>query len=260
MGFPKKALKESQLQFLTAGKAVDDGSHQTFKVAFIENGILKEAFYKKLAPKDHYPELLAKLSVAASFFKMLFQGKRTAEERLVFDDNGRLVGTLSISVEGFKCFSFSHETVPQDPIEKDQVIPSTKTLIEKNFIEILLGRWFLDDDDGHPHNVSLAGDIDFDMFWYWFTIHMKEPRAVIGIPKKRVDLTVRDWEGFPNVKDSKPYHWATYEHPGQETIPFVLPKQEKIVKLVLPKIYADRTNLNNWLMNRRLKSKNLLLH
>lgn len=239
MGLPKRALKESQLQFLTAGTAVNDGSHKIYKVSFIENGVIKNAFYKKLEPKNHYPELLAKLSVAASFFKRMFQGSRSAEERLVFDDEERLIGTLSIGIDGFKSFIFSDEPVPEDSITKEQVIPSTKTLIEKNFIEILLGRWFLDDDDGHGHNMGLKGDIDFDMFWYWLTILMKEPRPVIGIPKKRVNLTVRDWEGFPNVKDSKPYHWPTYKHPGQETIPTVLPVQEKLVKLVIPKMYPD---------------------
>ncbi|HAT2057179.1 TPA: lpg2975 family Dot/Icm T4SS effector [Legionella pneumophila] len=239
MGLPKKALKESQLQFLTAGTAVSDSSHQTYKVSFIENGVIKNAFYKKLDPKNHYPELLAKISVAVSLFKRIFQGRRSAEERLVFDDEERLVGTLSISVDGFKGFNFHKESVPQEPSAKEQVIPSTRTLIEKSFMEILLGRWFLDDDDGHPHNLSLAGDIDFDMFFYWFTIYMKEPRPAIGIPKTRVNLTVRDWEGFPNVKDSKPFHWPTYKNPGQETLPTVLPVQDKLVNLILEKTYPD---------------------
>src|SRR6185437_9946651 len=141
----------------------------------------------------------------------------------VFDDNNKLIGTISINVEGFKPFNYTEEVVPIDPRERECVIPSTKTLIENNIIELLLGRWFLDDDDGHPHNLSLAGDIDFDMFWYWFTIHMKKSRPIIGIPKTHVNLTVRDWEDFPNVKDAKPYHWPAYTHPGQETLPNVVP-------------------------------------
>jgi hypothetical protein len=239
MGLPKKALRESQLEFLTAGTALSDGSHQTYKVMFTDNKIPKLSFYKKIDPKNSYPALLAKISVAVSLFKRIFQGKRSAEERLVFDDEDQLVGTLSIGVEGFKPFNFSNEPIPLDTYTKEQVIPSTKTLIEKNIIEILFGRWFLDDDDGHAHNMSLVGDIDFDMFIYWLTIHIKKPRAVIGVPKTRVALTVQDWERFPNVKDSKPYHWPPYEHPGQETLPTLFPVQDKVAKLVLPKTYAD---------------------
>lgn len=241
MGLPKKALRESQFKFHTVGSAVKDGSHQISRVTFIEGGVEKTAFFKRLETKNHYPELLAKISVAISLFKRIFQGKNSAEERLVFDDNDKLVGTLSIAIDGFKSFNFAEEPVPSDPIAKEEVIPSTKTLIERFIISVLFGRWFLDDDDGHPHNLGFAGseaaDFDFDMFLYWFTIHMKEPRPVVGVPKKRIDLTVRDWEAFPNVKDSKPYHWATFVHPGQETLPNVVPTQ--VLKSVLPKSYAD---------------------
>lgn len=241
MGIPKKALRKSQLHFLTAGKAIEDSSHQTFRVEFIEDGITKKGFYKELDPQSHYPELLGKIDVAVSLLKRLFQGKRSAEDRLVYDKEGKLVGTLSLDVEGFKPFNFAKEEIPSDPVEKEKVIPSTETLISENVIELLLGRWFLDDDDGHPHNISLAGDIDFDMFMYWLTILMKEPRIGIGTPKKRINLTVRDWEQFPKVKDSKPYHWATFTHPGQETLPTVIPAQGPILSRVLPKIYADPT-------------------
>lgn len=236
MGLPKKALRESQLEFLTAGTAVVDSSHQTFKVSFIESGQRKEAYFKRLEPKNNYPELLGKISVAVSLFKRLFQGKRSAEERLVFDEEDRIVGTLSIGVEGFKPLNYANESVPSESSQKEQVIPSTKTLMEKNVIESLLAMWFLDNDDNHPHNLGLEGDIDFDMYLYWFTIHMKKPRPVIGIPKTWVSLTVRDWEGFPNVKDSKPYHWPTYQYPGQETLPGGIPSQG--LKF-LPKAYAD---------------------
>lgn len=241
MGLPKKALRKSSLKVLTVGSAVNDGSHQISRVTFIENNVEKHAFFKELEPKNHYPELLAKISVATSLFKRIFQGKNSAEERLVFDDDDKLVGTLSITVDGFKSFNYADEPVPIEASQKEQVIPSTKTLIEKNIMATLFGRWYLDDDDGHPHNLGFAGDeaadIDFDMFWYWFTIYMKEPRPVIGVPKKRIDLTVRDYESFPIVKDSKPYHWSTFQHPGQETLPSVMPSQ--ILKGVLPKIYAD---------------------
>lgn len=239
MGIPKKALRESQLSYAKVGAAVADSSHQTFRVTFEEHGVSKQAFLKKLEPKNHYPELLAKISVATSSFKRLFQGKRSAEERLVFDDEDKLIGTLSICVDGFRPFHFANEGVPVDEALKEQVAPSVYTLIDKNIMEILLGRWFLDDDDAHPHNMSLAGDIDFDMFFYWFTIDMKEPRAIIGIPKTQVSLSVRDYERFPNVEESKPYHWPAFIHPGRVSLPVLAPGiQEQVLPKILPKAYA----------------------
>lgn len=238
MGIPKKALRHSQLTY-QAGSTVD-GSHQTSRVTFEEDGVFKKAFFKELEPKNHYPELLAKISVATSSFKRLFQGKRSAEERLVFDDEDKIIGTLSICLDDFKSFHFASEGIPADTFLKEQVAPSSKTLIEKNVMEILFGRWYLDDDDAHPHNLGLNGDFDFDMFCYWFTLYMKEPRMVIGIPKTQVSLTVRDYEMFPNVQDSKPYHWAPFPHPGKVTLPVLVPVvQEQVLPKVLPKAYAD---------------------
>ena len=260
MAIPKKALRESQLQNLTVGSAVNDGSHQISRVIFIDHGVQKPAFFKKLEPRNHYPELLAKISVATSLFKRIFQGKNSAEERLVFDERDQLIGTLSVAVDGFKPFNFSDEPVPLELSAREQVIPSTKTLIEKNAMETLLGRWYLDDDDAHPHNLGFAGastaDIDFDMFWYWFTIYMKEPRPVIGVPKKRISLSISDWESFPITKDAKHYHWATYQHPGQETLPTV-PMSGAILPRVLPKAYADPVQFQNLAKDQKAQEQKL---
>ncbi|PJD93380.1 MAG: hypothetical protein CK426_08525 [Legionella sp.] len=243
MTIPKKALKESQLEGLTTDSAVDSGSHQIHRVSFTEQGKKKTAYFKRIDSTHHYPELLALMSVAASAFKRSFQGDHSAEERLVFNEQEQLVGTLSITVDQFKPFNFAEEPVPANYIAREQVIPSIRTLLEKNIIEILVGRYFLDDDDAHPHNLGFAGDhaadIDFDMFWYWFTIWMKEPRPVIGVPKTSVMLTVSDWETFPVIKDAKIYHWPTYQHPGEATLPSVVPGQGSLLPMILPKPYAD---------------------
>lgn len=236
---PKKALKKSQLTMLTAGAAVNDGSHQIMKAEFNEDGKRYWGFFKKLAVQKDFPDLLAKLSVAAAFFKNIFQGNRSAEERLVFDEDNRLVGIFSIAVEGFQPLNFANEEVPEDEEKKDLVIPSTQKLIDCNIMEILLGRNFLDDDDVHPHNISLKGDIDHDMFWYWLSIYIKSPRPIVGVTKTRVSHTEKDWQRFPNVEDSKPFHWPTYTHPGQETLPNFVPGASFIARQVLPKIYAD---------------------
>ncbi|CEG59071.1 hypothetical protein [Legionella fallonii] len=255
MGIPKKALRESDLEFLDADSTVEDSSHQTFRVSFSEDGITKKGFFKRLDPKGHYPELLAKISVAVSLFKRLFQGKRSAEERLIYDKDGKIVGTLSLDVEGYQPLNFCSEPVPLDTTLKSKAVPSSETLIEKNIMELLLGRWFLDDDDAHPHNISLEGDIDFDMFFYWFTILMKEPRPIIGIPKKRINLTVRDWEVFPNVKDSLPFHWPSYQYPGQETFPSAL--HSTIATPWLGKGYADPSQFGKLAGDKKAKEQQL---
>ena len=238
---PKKAFYRKNLRDLAY--AAIDSSHQIIRVEFIDDGVKKTGFLKKLEPKNHYPELLARISVATSVLHRSYMGELCAEEHLVYDDDDKIMGTLSVALDGFKPFNYAKEDIPSG--DKEQVIPSTKTLIEKNFIAAAFAYWFGDNDDGHPHNNGFAKlravILDFDMFFYWFVIWMKEPRPVVGNPKNRIDLTVRDWETFPNVQDSKPYHWPTYEYPGRETLPVVVPVsvQGPILRQALPKNYPD---------------------
>ena len=244
MGIPKKALRKSQLEEITAGSAVKS-AHQITRVKFVEKGLTKNGFYKPIDSEHHYPELLALMSVATSVFKRSFQGNSAAEERLVFDDHDKLIGTLSIAIDGFKPLSCAEDPEPSDLKAKEYAIPSTDLLLAKNFIEVLFSRQYLDDDDTHPLNVGFsfkddtAADIDYDMFWYWFTIYMKEPRPIVGVPKKQMHFTKEDWECWPRIKSAKPFHWPTYDYPGQETIPIVMPAQSTILATALPKRYPN---------------------
>lgn len=249
MVMPKKGLQESQFKFLTAGQALQEGgSHQIYKVHFIENGVQKLGFYKKLDVKGHYPELLAKISVAVSIMLRMFMGKKCAEERLVFNEKEEILGTLSIAIEGWtQPLNFATEPVPDAEL-KELVIPSTKTLLEVNAMETVIAHWFIYNDDLHPHNLGIAtqemavfekqmatalvkqmASFDYDMGIYWFTIHMKEPRPIIGIPNTSINLTVGDFERNPVIKDAKHYHCPGYDNPGQESLPIpgssFLPKQ-----------------------------------
>lgn len=232
-----KVHRESSL---TNIKLIADGSHKIWLVTFRENNESKFGYFKKLEPDGHFPELLAKISVATSAFKTSFQGSRSATEYLVLDDNNKIVGILSASLKEFKRFNFAAEPRPSDDITKELVIPSSETLIKNNTIELLFGRFFLGDDDLHPHNLSLQGDIDFDMFWYWFVIYMKGSRPALKLPLNRVNITVRDYERFPCIEDFKPYHWPTYTHPGQLSIAPVVPVVQKtLLSAVLRKVYPD---------------------
>ncbi len=262
MTIPQKALKESQL-VKEDNPLVQGASHQIERVSFFnEQGQSKKAFFKRISDEHNYRELLALISVATSIFKRSFQGDHSAEERLVYDDNERLIGTLSVAIDGFKPFNFNTETTPSDLDDREQVIPSTKTLIDKNIMEILLGRYFLDDDDAHPHNLGFSGDhsvdIDFDMFWYWFTVEMKGARPGLGVTReRRVNLTVADWERFPMIKEANIYHWPTYTHPGQESMPNVVPAQESIMTLVLPKAYSAPDQFQALARNREAQAQKM---
>lgn len=237
-GIPTRALKLEDLK--PEGDKwtpLGEGSHKTFRVNFTEDGSIKSGFFKELEPKGHFPELLAKFSVAVSAILELIYG-RAAKERLVFDKNNKIVGIVSIGVEGFKSFIFNYETCKET--EKEEVAPSTETLIAKNFMEILLGRWFLRDDDGHPHNLSLSGDIDFDMFFHWLIVYMKGSRPGLKLPNPWVDLTTIDYERFPLLVKATTYHWAAFDHPGQNSIPDVLGSlQKEFFSKVLPKPFAN---------------------
>ncbi len=238
VSIPKKALARSKL---TLGNRVGDGSHKVWHAKYIEDGALKEGFFKELEPERNFPELLANGSVATSTILKLSQ-ERTAEEHLVCGDEGQVLGIFSLKLEGFKPFNIKGEPIPSDSIEREQVIPSTDTLIHENTIEIILGRQVFGDNDPHPHNLSLKGGIDYDMFWYEeFSNFIKRPRTCIELPKKRIDFTVRDYERYPCCVDAKPYHSPTYAHPGQGSITIPVPEvvQTTVLPSTLPKVYAD---------------------
>ncbi|WP_040916096.1 hypothetical protein, partial [Legionella tunisiensis] len=58
--------------------------------------------------------MLAKYSVAISVALRLALGDRAAEDRLVFDDEGKIVGSISINLSNFKPLLCSLETIPSD--------------------------------------------------------------------------------------------------------------------------------------------------
>lgn len=224
---PKLALRYSQLK-ITEEKN-QGGSHHISRVAFEENNVTKTAFFKKLAPQKDYPELLAKMSVATSLlFRMMVGDGRGAEERLVFDDNGVLVGTLSIGLPGFKSFA---EEEPRD----------TEELVASYFIELILARYILDDPDGHIGNWDKKSAIDFDMANGWFTRYMKGLRPLTTYTHDRIEFTSRDYERAPVVEDMRSYHAPMNDYPGDGTIKTLLPYQKELIEAfnILPKAFKN---------------------
>jgi hypothetical protein len=242
MKIPVKALKENDL---TKIKRIgsEESSHEMWQVRFTEHGVSKIGYFKKLEPDTHFPELLAKFSVVTAGFKNSFQGARSATEYLVFNEEEKICGIVSHEIKDFKPFNFAGEPEPSDPSERELVIPSKKTLLKHKTIKTYFVRLFLDDDDPHPHNVGLQGDLDFDMFWRRVTMYMKGGRPGIALPKKRIGLSIYDYENCPCIEDAGLYHWCAYDHPGQKSLPTLLPEivQKPLLVRALPKVYADPT-------------------
>lgn len=227
----------SMLEPKNLGTPIGDSSHQTYKFTVEENGKLRVVFYKKISQANNYPALLAKISVAVSVILRSFEvaGENeptTAEEVLVFNDQGDLTGTASYALEDYRSFNFATEGEPSDATQKASAVPTTATLILFQVIKTLFKRWFLNDDDSHPHNLGLKGHIDFDMFFFEFTQYMKGDRPFIGNLKRLYNLTVANWISFPNL-DLPPYHWPPQDHPGSAQISI------SAVGKNLPKNYVD---------------------
>ncbi len=242
MALPKKALLEKDLIFHK--KEDIQSSHEIESVSWQEGGKTVYGFYKKISKEHNYPEYLARISVATSGLRRLL-GPGSAEERLVYNAEGKIIGSVSIKAEGFRPFNFAGEPIPPD-VAKNEVVPDTATLLRNNALEELLKRLFLYDGDGHGGNNGFAPDpknpgkkitfgIDFDMSFGFITEIIKGLRPLIGI--QNMTLYHSDWLHFPNLVHAKPYHWPT-NVPGQQSLP--IPEfAHGIYKMVVPKPYAD---------------------
>ncbi|MFT4059344.1 MAG: hypothetical protein QM652_07330 [Legionella sp.] len=246
MKIPKQALRESDLE-IDSKVSVSEGTHSVEKVQFTMNGRSQEGFFKKLNT-DNFPALLIKMSVGASVYLDSFQGnEKTAAEYLVFSDTKsdeevpKIIGLVSSALKGFTRLKFRGEPLAAGE-DKEKVIPSRETLIKEDYVRTLFYRLHLGDDDTHAGNFGPKGGFDYDMFWYWFTVHMKGGRIVVDPPKMRVDFDVTDYEQFPDIKIAAPYHWPAFDHPGQNSTSKVkLPENLKKTALawMLPKVNAD---------------------
>lgn len=233
MGRPAISLLEPK----NLGTPIGDSSHQTYRFTVEQQGKSRVVYYKKISQENHYSALLAKMSVAVSVILRSFEAHDgsepiTAEEVLVYNDQGKLTGTASYAIDDYRSFNFATEGEPVDPTQKASAVPSAETLTSFQVIKTLFKRWFLNDDDSHPHNLGLKGHIDFDMFFFEFTQFMKGDRPFIGNLKRLYNLTVANWISFPKL-EQPPYHWPAQDHPGTAQIPL------SVVGKLLPKNYLD---------------------
>lgn len=218
MPLPSKALRYGQLKMKTAGFAVPTSGHEVLKVEFKDtDGEIKTGFYKPLDPT--YPALLAKYAVAVSVALRLSLGEHAAEDRLVFNEEGEIVGTVSIALKGYRPLLCTGQSEPSDLQEKELVNPSVATLLKYNIAEIIVAGLLFYCDDRHPGNTGAIlmdkdkkgyGWIDNDMTLYPYTAPMKGGRWVDGTflkesPEKTITLKSKTLDNFPNVEDRT--HW-----------------------------------------------------
>lgn len=206
---PLKAFLFSQLKPKFSGYSVPASGHEVIKMEFIDyDKQIKIGFYKELdedSKNGSYPALLAKYSVAASVLIRLCLGEKAAEDRLVFNDNGEIVGTVSININNYKPLNCYAQLLPNNPHERELVCPSPETLLRYNVAELLINAWRMKCDDRHPGNFSLFGLIDWDMTLYPYTYIMRGKRLVDGIvrdlPEKSMRLSIKDLDNFPNIEN-----------------------------------------------------------
>lgn len=161
---PTKALLDGEIAFKKKGaKAKGQSAHGVRLVHFNDKtGILDKhgqprvGFFKPLSyeKKSYYPALLAKLSVGISALYRMTLGERAAEERLVYNAEGDIVGTVSLALDGFVPMQTTMGEPITDKTKRELANPSTLKLIERGATEVLVYSWLRKERDLHPDNIG----------------------------------------------------------------------------------------------------------
>ncbi len=181
-----------------------------------ENGGSQKAYYKPI--NGSYSLLLALYCVAVSVRMRMSLGVRAAEERLVFNDNNEIVGTVSLAIPGFKPMAYSWESA--DPNERQWTHPNVSDLIEADVARLLMACEINENDDLHAGNISLfphpdnrkihGGIIDYDMFLFGHEVEVIKGRRLLH----ESSLGQRNsnyWHNWPN--NSPATHWLCKSYP-----------------------------------------------
>lgn len=220
---PKRALRYGQLEPLPDEKVPSSG-HKVDKFRFEDpaKSHLKgderytKCFFKPIS--YDYPVLAAKFSVAMSVLVRLMLGENAAEERLVYNDQDEIVGTVSLALANLKTMATKKDKLPSNLEERERVCPSTQTLLEKKTVEPLMAAYVWGDDDRHPGNVDLEKIFDYDMFgWSEFMEDVKGERLIAGVVRlpalpTEARFTEEQVSNWPILEGRT--HWPTNDIPG----------------------------------------------
>lgn len=197
------------------GKKMANSAHAARKVKFADiDGQIKTGYFKPCDP-NNYPILLAKYVVAFSVFIRTALGTRAAEERLVYNDKGIIVGTVSLQVPDFVPLLTQADDNYPNPLHQKWGNPDKQTLLDKDVASLLVSAYKHKNDDLHPANFSVNGLIDFDEYYIELTSILKGERLTSGwlsnSPKVVSDLKENDLKIFPNITART--HWPTNAYP-----------------------------------------------
>lgn len=206
---PIKALRLNQMA-RQSGVSVPSSGHVVERVKFLKGTQLESEIGFLKYCDETYPPLLAKYVVGISQLYRSALGGRASEERLVYDSDGNIAGTVSIGLKNFVPMQSMGDSDHSKPEKILVANPSPSTLVEYNVAEILVSSWRHKEDDMHPGNLGVNGRLDYDMSWYHLLSIIKEPRLVCGItqsmPSFGTVLREEDLHNFPNLESTRT-HW-----------------------------------------------------
>lgn len=193
----------------------------------------KVVYFKPAGYHLSYTPLLAKYSVAMSYIYSIVLGRDfVPEERLVFDNEGNITGTICFAVR-YRRMLYEQENISDIP-EEDRpfVDPTPEMLIFMRVAWQIVSAWLYGDDDRHAANISLDAFIDHDRNlcdWINIVKIVKNPikkiseivaqkvgKAVNVIrqmlaPEKRIPISAEDLE---NLAEVDRMHWYGNQYSG----------------------------------------------
>lgn len=209
---PHNAIRLADLS-RKPNSSVPSSGHVVLKVKFLPETGLEGIGYLKYCDET-YPPALAKYVVGISQLYRSSLGKRASEERLVYDSDGSIVGTVSVALNNFVPMQSTNDSTSADPAIEKLANPEPRTLIDEDIAELLVASWRHKEDDLHPGNLSTAGRLDYDMSWYHILSAIKGERIVCGTtqstPAFGTALCEKDLHHFP-VLESTRTHWPSQQ-------------------------------------------------
>jgi|GEM_PF-6489144 len=148
---PEKAIYFGQLR--GTGERLPPSGHKVEPVTFTDaNGEIQLGFFKPV--EFTYPELLVKCAVGLSVAMEMSMGGQCARDYLVFDDAGKICGSISAGIIKFAPMLSLTEPVPLDTEKVKLAAPSKATMLSRGMTGALVGSHLSSDDDAHPGNIG----------------------------------------------------------------------------------------------------------
>lgn len=220
MPFPRMSVFEKHFTYLD-DVPVSASKNPVKKVSFVDSlGNTVIGFFK--AKSEDYTPFQIKYAVASSILVRLFVGEQGAEERLVFNEKGDIIGSVSIwcpDYKPMKAWKLFWQSVT-DVEEKKIVNPSTSDLLVLNFMRLLMAATRIKGDDFHGGNLCPTAMIDAERYAYHILAEVLGYRWNEGRlheePIEALRFRSEHLSNYPN--DGRCTHWPANDIPKCITI------------------------------------------